>query len=367
MGFLQSIFERFVPENIFIAEALERRGVTENGACRMAEMTTSLPSRPTAFIFNARSAAFCGKDDIAAGAFEYLQKKTNGRIYSSFELKNVAFDAGLADTLKAPAFSTEKVGMYDCFFSEKNLNTFFSGLKQTEAVALELENTPCTGCLSSLNVSEKLSDLSIKNARLNASDTTALTTILPHLALERLVLRETSPDASGLAALIGALPASVSVLNLADSPLNDGCVEALAAKMGELKNAKIIDLSNCGLSAKNVKKLADALSPSVRKFNLIGAELSDVSVNALLKSAKRPDSMLSETNILPRVTSVAHPDPRYFQPLGAELTLAECENRKKYINELAKEKAALIAEKTAAGKTAFLSAGVLAHRNGRAY
>ncbi len=367
MGFLQSVFERFIPDNILIAEELERRGVTENGAYCLAEAVSSFSSRPSAFVFDAESAAFRGQKSIASKAFDYLQNKTGGRVYAAFELKRASFDDKDAPVIKAPAFSANRIAVRDCVFSEQNLRNFIGGLYKTGAVTLEIENTPCTGCLDSLNAPEGLSDLSVKNVRTNASDMAALTAKITHLPLKRLALREETPDAAGLEAMIKAIPASVSVLNLSGCPLNGGSVDALASKMADLKKAEIIDLSECGLNADNVEKLANALPPSVRKFNLDGADISDGALRALLKSARRPDSMLCETNIVPRVTSVADPDPRYTQSLGADLTMAECDNKHKYIKGLAKEKAALIAEKTAATRNKTLTADVLARRNEREY
>ena len=365
MGFLQSVFERFIPDNILIAEALEARGVSGAGAVRLAETAVPLPNKPTALTIDADSNMF-GKDNaVAVKALDYLQKKIGRYGYVAFELKNLSFGTAEEENsgavLNPPVFHAKKIALFNCNLSKKNLSNFLSGVDKTAATTLEIENTNCSGVFDALTVCGDFRDLSLKNANPDKDDLNALAKILPNTALTRFVLNEKNPSEEGLKNIINALPASLSVLNLSSCPVNGAVVEVLANKLAELKQVEIIDLSGCALSAPNVAKLANVLPPSVRNLNLESAEISDDALNALLKSAKRPESMLYETNIVPTVTSVAHPDPRYSQPLGAELTMAEFANKQKYMEKTAREKAALIAaQKTSApAKATFGLAGRL--------
>lgn len=365
MGFLQSVFERFIPDNILFAEALEARGVSDTGAVRLAEAAVPLPNRPAVLTIDAGSNMF-GKDNaVAVKALDYLQKKIGRYDYVAFELKNLSFGTAEEENsgavLNPPVFHAKKIALFNCNLSKKNLSNFLSGVDKTAATALEIENTNCSGVFKALTVCGDFRDLSLKNANPDKDDLNALAKILPGTALTRFVLNEKNPSEEGLTNIINALPSSLSVLNLSGCSVNDSVVDALANKLPKLNQAEIVDLSGCALSAKNVEKLASVLPPSVRKFNLEGAEISDDALNALLKSAKRPESMLYETNIVPTVTSVAHPDPRYSQPLGAELTMAEFANKQKYMEKTAREKAALIAaQKTSApAKATFGLAGRL--------
>ena len=362
---MQSVFERFIPDNILIAEALEARGVSGAGAVRLAETAVPLPNKPTALTIDADSNMF-GKDNaVAVKALDYLQKKIGRYGYVAFELKNLSFGTAEEENsgavLNPPVFHAKKIALFNCNLSKKNLSNFLSGVDKTAATALEIENTNCSGVFDALTVCGDFRDLSLKNANPDKDDLNALAKILPNTALTRFVLNEKNPSEEGLKNIINALPASLSVLNLSSCPVNATVVEVLANKLAELKQVEIIDLSGCALSAPNVAKLANVLPPSVRKLNLESAEISDDALNALLKSAKRPESMLYETNIVPTVTSVAHPDPRYSQPLGAELTMAEFANKQKYMEKTAREKAALIAaQKTSApAKATFGLAGRL--------
>ncbi len=347
MGFLQSVFERFIPDNILFAEALEARGVSDTGAVRLAEAAVPLPNRPAVLTIDASSNMF-GKDNaVAVKALDYLQKKIGRYDYVAFELKNLSFGTAEEENsgavLNPPEFRAKKMALFNCNLSKKNLSNFLSGIDKTAATALEIENTNCSGVFKALTVCGDFRDLSLKNANPDKDDLNALAKILPGTALTRFVLNEKNPSEEGLTNIINALPSSLSVLNLSGCSVNDSVVDALANKLPKLNQAEIVDLSGCALSAKNVEKLASVLPPSVRKFNLEGAEISDDALNALLKSAKRPESMLYETNIVPAITSVAHPDPRYSQPLGAELTMSEFANKQKYIKKTAREKAAVIA------------------------
>ncbi len=347
MGFLQSVFERFLPEHMSISSGLQNRGIDCFEADNLGEMTASGVLRPTAFVYDAERIAFNHGKDAAVKALNFLQDRAAGHTYASFEIKNANF-AGCS--LKPPAFRTKHIGLRNCSFPEESLTSFLDALPQSGAESLEIGDTACTGSLKGFKTGNRLTEIAFKNTRPDRDDLANLAKAVSGSDLTRFTLNEKQADPRKTADVIKALPASLKTLNLAECPMDDACVTALAEKLPALKNVENIILSNCKLSAAHVETLANALPAGVAKFDLSGAEISDKALKALIKSATRPESVLHETNIVPNVTSVTDPDPRYTQSLGADLTIAEFDNKRKYFDALHKAKAEKIAQLSATGK-----------------
>lgn len=360
-SFLQSIFERLTPEVFRIEDGLTKRGVTIQGAADYANLLTS--GEKEAFAFDGKDPAFHRDENVAAEAFAFLQEHVRGKRFSSFSVKNVFFDRDFPgqEHWKAPGFKADRIDISASALSDSGFRRFFDGLPAAGASQIALSGLPCGGeraeILAEVLGKMPLTHLSLADASLEDKSFKALARAVPLMNLTHLDVSETAPvpaerlkDTAGFSDFLSVLPRSVTHIDLSGQPMDSRAVESLCHVFAHLPHLEEIDLKGCGLDAGHVIRIAGALPLSVKKADLEGAGLSDTALDALIASAKRPESRLQETNILPRVSSLKNHDPRFSADKAAELTCTEYENKAQYMRAVQQEKAALIA-KAKAGKT----------------